>query len=572
MPHFHPPWSRFPNPGGEKPLLSTRSWWIAGAVCAVVVALGAGLLGPRLVRSFQQRSLRMAQDDLRQENYRQAWLRLEQAVQSNPGDFMARRQLAQFYDEAGLPPALDAWRTLVRLEPANDDNRFGLALCALRRGDLGTARSALAGVSATGQDGTMYHRLAASVAMRSGNREELAAELAALSRLEPGNARGIFNEAALELAGGTPGQSEAARSRLEELARGGTLRIRATLELIQDASRTGKPEALEALAGKILPIRPASSQVPSWPSRETGLLGLVAYMEAQPKPEPRDAVHLTDWMCRRGEAAEALAWLDSLDPTVQATQELQAARATCLVQMRDWRGLEAAVRAGAWGRIPDDALELAFAAHSQEEWQHTDHARETWSDAIDVASRSRDGLRVMLLLATEFQWRNETEAVLWRMVRAVPADPSNWERLAALTTAEGSTQKLLEVYQAWVQAVPKDPIAQGGVAWLSALLDRSAEGVLEASGSGNPGAVAAQALRLHRSGRASDGIALLATLQTSTREDARPALVRGLLLSDLGQRDASEDALARIPETQLLPEERSLLEAAHSRNGGARVP
>jgi tetratricopeptide (TPR) repeat protein len=511
----------------------------------------------------------MAQDDMRQENYRQAWLRLEQAVQANPGDFIARRQLAQFYDEAGLSPALDAWRSLVRLDPGDDDNRFSLGLCALRLGDLATARDALTGVSPAGRSKAMYHRLTASIAMREGNSVALAAELAALSRLDPADPRTKFNEAALGLYSGIQERAAAARKRLEDLARGESLRIRATLELVNEASRTGIPRSMEDLAERILPPGPQAQLLSFWPARHRGLPELTAYMEAQPQPDARDAVHLAEWMCRQGHAPEALAWLDTLDPVVQVTPQVQAARATCLVQMKDWRGLEAAVRAGAWGRIPDDALDLAFAAHSQREWLHPDHAQDTWKDALDVAAKSRDGLKVMLLLATEFQWREEAEAVLWRMARATPSDSSNWEKLAALATAEGSTQKLLEVYQSWVQSTPDNAAAAGGVAWLSALLDRSAEGVTEASNATNPGFVAAQALRFHRSGRGTEGLSLLDALPEAVRSDLRPELVRGLLLSDLGNRDESESVLARIPEGQLLPEERALLEAAHVRNGSA---
>jgi Tfp pilus assembly protein PilF len=526
-------------------------------------------MGPGLMRDLQERTLRMAQDDLRRENYRQAWLRLEQAVQSNPGDFMARRQLAQFYDEAGLPQALDEWRILVRLEPGNDRNRFGLALCALRAGDPAAAQDALAGVSAGGRLNETYHRLAAGIAMRSGDQGTLASELAALSHLEPNNPRALFNQAALALAGGAPGQAAAATAQLEELARGSPMRIRATLALIQEASRTGKAGGMEALAERILPRNSSPGLLSLWALPPRGMPELVAYMKAQPNPEAGDAVRLAEWLCRQGQSADSLFWLDRLDPSVLATPEVQAARATCLVQMMDWRGLEAAVRAGAWGRIPDDALDLAFAAHAQSEWLHPEHAKDTWNDALDVASRSRDGLGVMLLLATEFQWRDEAEAVLWRMAKAAPADVGNWEKLAALATAEGSTQKLLEVYQGWVGALPANKVAAGGVAWLSALLDRSAEGVMEAANASNAGFVAAEALRLHRSGRGMDGLALLDSLPDGARSDLRPALVRGLLLSDLGQRDESERVLALIPEAQLLPEERALLEAAHARNGGA---
>jgi tetratricopeptide (TPR) repeat protein len=506
MPTIYMPWSRFPNPGGERRWLTPRQWVIAILAFVLLLGASAAVVGPMLARAWHERSLQADLEELRREEYRQTWQGLEQAVQSDPENLAARRQLAEFYDEAGLPLALDEWRAIIHLDPANQANRLALAQCAQHLGQ-----------SAGGKDA-------------AGDR------------------------------------------RLEELARGDSTRIRATLELIRKATRTGSPRSIEALARKVLPPASRPGLISSWLFPRRAMDDLIAYMVAQPQPGPGDVVALAEWMCRQGMAREALSWVDGLSPSLRATPQVQGARATCMVRLKSWRGVESAVRAGAWGAVPGEALDLAFTAHTLRELRLSDQAADKWSRALDVAGRSEGGLRILLRLASELQWQDEAEAALWRLAGASPGDTANWEQLAALATAEGSTQKLLDVYKAWAKTGQDNAEATGGVAWLSALLDRSAEGVMEASNLSNPGFVVAEALRLHRSGRGADGLALLDTLPQAAQGDVRPSLVRGLLLSDLGQRAESEHVLARIPESQLLPEERALLEAAHVRNGGTASP
>ena len=107
------PWSRFPELGDVRPPRPPRVWprhlryWLAGAV--VLLTLGVGIavwLAPKFERNLSARSVREAQVLLQQQDYRRALLVLQQAVQANPGDFEARRELARFYGEAGrLRPA-----------------------------------------------------------------------------------------------------------------------------------------------------------------------------------------------------------------------------------------------------------------------------------------------------------------------------------------------------------------------------------------------------------------------------------------------------------------------------------
>ncbi len=570
MPRFHLPWSRFPDLGDVEeappPPTRWRLWLGIGAGVLAVLVVAAVWLAPKFERQLAEKSLRQAQEMLRQQDYRRAQLMLEQAVQTNPGDTEARRQLARFYEELGSPRALPTWRELVRLTPGDDTNQIGLALCALRLDDLATAREAAAAVGSVGQATVEYHRLAAGIALRAGNRVVLDREIAELATLEPDNARAQFNYAAIELASAKPSVAESARRELMTLARGQPLRIRAALELLREAA----PNAVTAypvLAEKILPPRGGLPSFTSWAMAPRGIFDLIVYMQGQPNPEPEDAAILAEWLRRQGLAAEAAFWLGTLETATQNDPQVLAVRASCFVQTHDWRGLAGALRQGAWGRMSDDLVSLAMASRLQGERRHPDHARDSWGDALELAGNSFETLRALLRLSEEMGWPAQTEATLQRIVKVSPRTAVAWQALAAIAVGAGATERLFEIDNAWVKADPNQPAALASRAWVAAVLGRSTPG--DAAADRNlsaPAFAAARALRLRAADRGAEARALLDGLPAAAKDDRHVSLVRGLLLADAGQRAESEQALGAAASGPLLPEESLLMQAAHVKN------
>lgn len=575
MPHFQLPWSRFPGPEDEG-LVPARPFrwrlWLGLGVGLLVVAVGLGLwLAPRLERNLSARSVREAQEMLRDQDYRRAQLLLEQAVQSNPGDFQTRRELAKFYEDAGSPRGLIIWRQLIEAEPSNDADRVAYASFALLMNDLAAARSALAGVGAAGRTTVEYHRAVAGLALRDGDQKKLEGELAELAVLEPDNQRAQFNHAAIELAmgAGAPARGDEAIRVLAKLARGDQLRIRATLELIRADSRARAPN-YAALAEQILPARHGAESFLAWAAPPRGLIDLIAYMENQPKPQPEDAALLADWMRRQGLVSEAAFWLSQLDPRVQRTVSVLAVRAACSVQLRDWRGLENTLRAGAWGRASDEALDLAFAANLQRESRHEEHGKDTWNDALDSAGGSLESLHVLLRLAGEVGWTEATSLTLERLVKVNPHEIQAWNALVAIDIAQGATQRLVQRYDAWHRAEPANPETKGGLAWLEVLLAKRNPPVSldpDPAEKGDAAWAAAQALRLHQRGRDGEALASLEGLNRAQQGDRRVLLIRGLILSGMGRRSESDKSLTAAAASPLLPEESALLKMARAHNG-----
>jgi tetratricopeptide (TPR) repeat protein len=566
------PWSRFPELGDVRSIEIGRRrlrFWLSAGVVVLALAVGAAIaLGPRFERNLSERAVREAQVLLQQQDYRRAKLVLEQAVQSNPGDLEARRELARFYGDAGSPRALVMWRELVQLAPNSDSDRLELALWGVRLNDLPTARAALEGVSPAGRSTPAYHRAVAGVALRSGDQKTLAHELTQLAILEPDNPRAQFNRAAIELSGGDAAQVGPARQELLTLAHGGPLRIRATLELIRAVESEGDA-GFQALAEAVLPTHSRFNGLFSWSAPPRGLLDLIRYMQEQPNPEPEDAALLADWMRRQGLVPEAAFWLNTLDPAVQKNRAVLLVRASCLVQLRDWRGLENTLRQGVWGRASDDALDLAFAAHLQRASNHAEHARDTWGDALDSAGTSLESLHVLLRLAGEVGWTQAAEETLHRLVRTDRHEVEAWQALAAIAMAQGASEKLFLVYTDWSKAEPESLEAKAGLAWVAAVYRHNwpAANEPDAKLRAMPGWAAAHALALHATDHDGEALDGLSELSPEALADRRVALVRGVLLADRGQRAESGQALTLGAAGPLLPEESALLLAARGKNG-----
>lgn len=570
MPRFHLPWSRFPDLGdvAQSKVRPTR-WrlWLglaAGVLALLVVA--AVWLAPKFERQLSERSLRQAQEMLRLQDYRRAQLMLEQTVQANPGDVETRRQLARFYEDTGSPRALPAWQELVRLTPGDDANAIALGLCALRLGDLTTATGAEAAVSAAGRATVPYHQLAAGLALQDGDRAALEHEIEALAALEPGDARAQFNRAAVDLVSGRPELAEAARRELLALAQGGPLRIRATLELMRDASRNATPYPV--LAERILPPRGGLPAFASFAMTPRGFFDLIIYMQGQPNPEPEDAAVLAEWLARQGLAAEAGFWLGTLETATQNDPHVRAVRASCFAQTHDWRNLGVALRQGAWGRMSDDLVSLVMAARLQQERRRADHARDTWEDALDLAGNSVESLHALVRFAEELGWTSQTQSALERVIRVNPHVRDAWQELAAIDISAGSSAKLLELDEAWVKAQPDDAGALASRVWVAALLGRpEPPGAADEKNLSAPAFAAARALRLRAGGRIDEARALLDGLPMAARNDRHVALVRAVVLAEAGRRGDSEQALAVAEGGPLLPEEILLAKAVRAKNG-----
>jgi tetratricopeptide (TPR) repeat protein len=571
--NFHFPWSHLPSDHelAGKPHPDGRIRRILVFAGVLALGCGAAVYGWKVLALRQaEAAVRRAREHLATGEYRLAQLTLEQSLQVNPRDVEAMGLLADFYSRAGLPRGPALWRELVRLEPENDLYGLGLAEALVRSGDRAGAEGALGAVSRASRMAPQFLRIEAALAYASADTVRLAAALRALEAANPTDPRAVLNRAVLQLNSREPAEAAAARETLIGLARGGSGRIRATLELFRHAQRRGDPPEIARLAAAIVePLsRAARLQalvlvgIPS-----PGVLDLVEHMKQEPTPTTEDARQLSQFMRWQGLTREALLWLEGLPLAERNSPEVMAEAAACAAEVRDWHRLERLLAAGAWDRVPADVLLLAFAARLQREQAALERSAETWTDAVRLARGSLTALRGLVRLSEVFQWPEQTVATLWTLVRQQPGERAAWQALAARAEAEGSADKLVEVLETWARLQPFDDRVQAEALLVNVLLRRAPPGTTEpARGAVRPGpeplpAVAARAVELTRAGRAAEAAALLASVSGAGDDAPRVALARAFVYSENGDLERARFALQAASRVRFLPEEQALLES-----------
>jgi hypothetical protein len=539
-----------------------RRRWLLGASLIFGLLFGGAFAAYRFGGQWLERRTRVRVGEyIAEQDYRRVQLTLEQAVQVSPHSLEARRALAEFYEIAGSPLAVARWQEAVNLAPDDDELRFRLASVALRLQGAAEARAALGGVSPAGQKTVGYYRIAAGIALAEGKAEELQNHLVALAALEPANDRTKVALASLQLRSADPAVATKAREELEQLARGESQRIHATLALLLDAAPRGE-NGVREIGARVLPpsaLQPGIS-IP---------VALLEYLKAAPHPSADDAAALVEWMVSRGLARDALLWIGAQGTVVQNAPRAQAARAMAAIQLRDWRLLRELLVNGAWGRVSPEAVELAFAARLQRERAGVTNAKETFGDALELAAPSLSTLKALNRLCAIWNWPEESERVLNRLVHDFPREQSAWLELLARAEAGGKSSRYWELARQRAQIFPGDPAVQALRTYAAIVTNQDDPAASKAARlaltrqDALPDEIAAGLLLLWREQGAQDALAGLSAEQIKSVQTSRKgALVYGAMLSAVGK--DTREALSRISSDNLLPEERVLLSRARS--------
>jgi hypothetical protein len=536
---------------------------------ALLAALLAGVGGASLViwRSgfLQERALRTSREYFEAGDVRSALLMLQQTVQLYPDNVHARRLLAEYYLSVGSPAAVAAWKDVARLEPGNDDDLLNLAEAALGFGNDAAAREAIAAVSPEGRRTAGYHRVLAGVALQRRDENALRAELTELQRLEPDNGRVQYNLAAVDAKAADAARAAAARVRLEEMARGNTERIRATLQLVQLVRDRSYGATLDELARRILPTAP--------PGNTPVISGLAEHMKAQPAPTPADAADLMRWLAVQRSPSESLAWARLLPLETAAARPVEMARAAVAIQARDWAALQSALRGGAWGPVRPDLLDAAFAAQDLRRGGEPP-ALVAWEQNLDRATGSIAALRFLDNLAISLNWPAARDRVLWRMGREFPRETGAWQVLALGAEAKGNSGELARIYQAWFAAEPGNRAVEASVLILAVLrgeVTAEARQRLEQLAARPDAAieeVTAWAWLETLAGRRAQALRRLDAGPQRIRVSPRACLFYGAMLAEAGRRPEARLYLSKAEgQPKLLPEEKAILVRARQLAG-----
>jgi tetratricopeptide (TPR) repeat protein len=535
---------------------------------------------PALATWRKNRILRAAHEFIAADDYRRAFLLLDSFVKKNPTHYEARRLYAKVLEVASPDQSVGEWASLCQLESANPANHVGWATAALKVGRYGDIPAALDRLAQLQPDGLDYHRLAAAFALAQGQREDLERHLSALVRLEPQNALSRFSLSVLLLESADPAAVNRGRQMLDTLAKGETVRVRATLALLADAPRRWPSGAGAAKSYRLLAaVLGLSGQIGGESEKpnlledgEGHLRRLIGHMQASPGEDPGDAGALARWMMQVGRGREALVWLETLEPRLRDAPEVRSVMADCALSLELWGKLERLLADGAWGPAPREAVRLAFVARARPPGEADSRARSVWNHALRLSEQSYAGLNLLQRLAQAWGRPDWQTQALWVLVRQFPMEQPAWRTLTHLALDARDSAQLWRVYEAWAQVAPAHTNVQIERVIVGLLVRPNEDGLVEKAGQlyrANPAVPAcrvAQALAWWRTGQVVEALGALDSAPLNYAGEPRFALARGLVLSALGRGAESEQMLAAWPASQFLPEEETLIHEAHRRN------
>jgi len=565
----------------DRPIVRRVIGFIGGL--SVLILLIAVIGYPKFREFRKNRLLRSANAFIQTQDLRSAQFLLEQLIREDSANLEARRLFAQVLEQSGSGQGLAEWEYLAKAEPGNAANQVGYAGAALRAGHWSELSEALAALHKLQPDSVDYHRLSAAMALAKGDAAALRQAVEALARVDPGNETTRFNLAALRLNSPVPAEVTTARESLEHFARGDSMRIRATLVLIDDLARRWPEEKNPAkrqalLAQRLKAAEPRLRGVGSFMltgaigQHQPGLQDLVEHMKNQPDPVPEDAASLARWMSSIGQTREALVWLEGLANKTRQSAAVLGASATCALSLESWPKLEQLLLHGAWGPVPADIVKYAFQAREFRQAGNESNAESHWDKAVRLSGHSATALRLLYRLAQAWHWSGKQTQILWLLVRQDPGDGVAWQKLSELAVATRDSGQVWRVYNAWVQATPANSQAQIERVVIGLLIRPHEAGLMAQADElyrqrpDNAGCRLARALALWREKRTAEALTLLETLPPAVLAEPRFALVYGLLLAEAGRAQPSERMLERAVADRLLPEELLLAEEARARN------
>ena len=167
--------------------------WTVRLGIILALAAVAYFWGYPAFRDFRKkRIVRIAQVFIQAEDYRSAYLLLDQHTKTNPDNREARRLLAKVLDEYAAGQGLAEWENLIKLEPENAANHVGFIASAMGAGWYQRLPEALATLQKLQPNGLEFHRLSAGFALAKGDAEALRRSVEAMAAIQPDNATTRF--------------------------------------------------------------------------------------------------------------------------------------------------------------------------------------------------------------------------------------------------------------------------------------------------------------------------------------------------------------------------------------------
>ena len=538
---------------------------------AVVVGGGVYFAGKPVWDLWRhRRAMSQALDYAEKQDYRNSMLALKRATELAPLDLATWREVSERLAELGSPQAIVARENVVRLSPGDVAMRLALVTEALRFGQVEVAGEALAGVGEGAREDATFHRLAAAVAMATGQTELLENHLSRLVSAEPGDATARFNLAAIRLWGVDAAKQAEALAELERLLSEPPVRVRAALQLLNHAARVRDANRAREVVNLLLERFnvPATSRLTNddAPAGWTSLLQ--ALRDTAEFGGGDDVALVAGWLGEVRQGKDALVWIDGLTPALRASPAVMRAEADLSLRLEDYDRLEPLLRAGALGPLSADAARLAVASRIQQVRYQPARGRTTWEDAITACGRSVASLTVLATVADAWRDAEGNERTLQEILRLQPRTNWAYQSLRNSYAARGETLNLWQLYGTWRNVRPDDPELMRPWISLGAVLDRltpeAGDWIKNRAASAGATSLdqALAAAVFWRAAQMKEAVERLDKIPVADRGRADLAFWRAVILADTDQKDEARAAALQARRPGLLREEIKLLETA----------
>lgn len=554
---------------------TTKKTLLIALAIAVPVCLGGGyLLAKRVLwpryKEYRAASFeRSAREFLDKGDYENAMLFVRKNLVANQQSTANWRLAAEISEKRQSPQALYYRKRLLALEPTLD-NRLRLIRLALELRADTEAENALAGAGPEARDSAEFHELAARACLRTGNTVQAKYHLITLCELRPDNRVARLDLAEIRLAEASADDRPGIRSEIRALANDPTLRARALARLLTDATaHNEKQEALD-LAAQLQ--REPELTVP----HAVAIAQAIARFDAAALPEyitrleqlagdrPTDITRVGLFLITSGRADEAKSWLGRLPETVVTNVLVQRLNASVLAELRQWGELETFLRRGNWKDFEFERLSLLALAQRQQ--GNNEAFPETWRLALTNAADNSVKLEMLLQSASRWGWPDQRIEVLWRLFDQNPRNTTAQQQLFAYEQARRNTANINRLFSRLLEVSPNDPASKNNYAYTALLLGNTSTRAVnlarEASTADpkNPFFATTYALALLRTGQPAQARAVLDSISTFQLWQPERAIVHAAVLAADNASDQAEVLVANIDASNLLPEERQLLE------------
>jgi predicted Zn-dependent protease len=551
-----------------------RKTLIFVAVMAILAVAGWG--GRKAYKkATERRLLTEASAYLARNDFRNAGLCLQRALQVNPMSAPASELTADMLETVGAPAALN-WRIRAsQLQTNNVEYRFAWAKTALKLQEPNGAAQALSGLDEKAKSTAAFHKLAGAIAWDLKDAADAEEQYEEALQLEPGNEATILNLATVRLASTNTEIAQTARQSLEQIPTNSPVHSTALRYLATDAAAHKQfdkalsySETVISAPGATYNDKMAHLELLR-EARNPGYTPWRTALEEDAKASSDHAYVLGHWMAVKEGPSEALHWLHGLPLQTQTNLPVPLLATDCHIELKDWAGLRAVIENRNW----NDAEYYRLCLKSMAD-RHLDdnlQAKGAWEGAVRLSSHRLDRLTRLAQITSAWGWSAEMNEVLLQVVSEFPKEKWAADDLMKSLYANGDSAGLASLLARVYSADPTDNRIKNNLANISLLRNSDLENAYRLareaynSSPNNPFYICNYAYSLLLQKKPGEAVKVINGLKAEYLKTPSIAAYYGVVQAGAGHKDIAREPLKLAENSQLLPEEKEMVRVAEAR-------